>query len=84
MTSLDFSYRLASLLLISRTNRVLKIRVLTYLVLLYLTRISVPLVSSPSISFLSEALNGLLSVVILPSLRNCYASSRFKNSFFDK
>jgi hypothetical protein len=76
MTSLDFSYRtLVILPLISLTNLDLKMRMPPYLTGSYYSKLNTFLPIKLSISYLSDALNGISGIVILPYLRN------FRKSF---
>jgi hypothetical protein len=76
MTNLDFSYKtLVTLFLISLTNLNLKIRMLPYLTGSYYSKLNMSLSIKLSISCLSDALNGIPRIVILPYFRN------FRESF---
>jgi hypothetical protein len=76
MTSLDFSYRaLVVLSLISLINLDLKIRMSPYLIRSYCSKLNTSLSIKLSISYLSDALNGALKVVILSYFRNFRESS---------
>jgi hypothetical protein len=71
MTSLDFSYEtLITLLLIFLTNLDLKMRISSYLIRSYCSKLNTFLSIRLSISYLSDALNGVPGVIILPYLRN--------------
>jgi hypothetical protein len=85
MTSLDFSYRalvadfsygaLVALPLISLTNLDLKIRMPPCLIGSYCSKLNTSLPIRLSISCLSDALNGVPEIVILPYFRNFRESS---------
>jgi hypothetical protein len=76
MTSLDFSYKaLVALPLISLINLNLKIRMPPYLIGSYCSKLNMFLLIRLSISYLSDVLNGIPGIVILPYLRN------FRKSF---
>jgi hypothetical protein len=76
MTSLDFSYKtLIALSLISLTNLNLKMRIPSYLIRLYCSKLNTFLPIKLSISYLSDALNGALKIIILPCLRNSRENS---------
>jgi hypothetical protein len=76
MTSLDFSYEvLIVLLLISLINLNLKIRMSPCLTESYYSKLNTFLPIRLSISYLSDTLNGVLKIVILPYFRNFKKSS---------
>jgi hypothetical protein len=76
MTSLDFSYKtLIVLPLISLINLDLKIRMPPYLIGSYYSKLNTFLSIKLSISYLSDVLNGIFRVMILPYLRNSKKSS---------
>jgi hypothetical protein len=71
MTSLDFSYKMLVVLpLISLTNLDLKMRIPPYLTGSYCSKLNTFLPIRLSISYLSDALNDISGIVILPYLRN--------------
>jgi hypothetical protein len=71
MISLDFSYEtLVILPLISLTNLDLKMRMPPYLIGSYYLKLNTFLPIKLSISCLSDALNDIPGVIILPYLRN--------------
>ena len=76
MTSLNFSYKeLVALPLIFLTNLDLKMRMPPYLIGSYYSKLNTSLPIRLSISYLSDASNGTLKIVILPYLRNSKKSS---------
>jgi hypothetical protein len=76
MTSLDFSYRtLVALPLISLINLDLKIRVLPCLTGSYYSKLNTFLPIRLSIFYLSNILNGVPGIIILPYFRNSRKSS---------
>jgi hypothetical protein len=76
MTSLNFSYKtLITLLLIFLINLDLKMRMPPYLIRSYYSKLNTFLSIRLSISYLSDVLNGILRVIILPYLRNSRKNS---------
>jgi hypothetical protein len=76
MTSLDFSYEtLITLPLISLINLDLKMRMPPYLTESYYSKLNTSLLIRLSISYLSDTLNGISRVIILPYLRNSRENS---------
>jgi hypothetical protein len=76
MTNLDFSYEtLVALFLIFLTNLDLKMRMPPCLTKSYYSKLNTFLSIRLSISYLSDALNDALRVIILPYLRNFRKSS---------
>jgi hypothetical protein len=76
MISLDFSYKtLITLLLIFLTNLDLKMRMPPYLIESYYSKLNMSLSIKLSIFYLSDALNGIPKIVILPYLRNSRKNS---------
>jgi hypothetical protein len=76
MISLDFSYEtLVALPLISLINLDLKIRMPPCLTGSYCSKLNTSLLIKLSIFYLSDALNGILRVMILPYFRNFRKSS---------
>jgi hypothetical protein len=76
MTSFDFSYEtLITLLLIFLTNLDLKIRISPYLIRSYYSKLNTFLSIRLSISYLSDALNGISKIMILFYFRNFKESS---------
>ena len=76
MTSFDFSYEtLVALPLISLINLDLKMRMSPCLTRSYYSKLNTSLPIRLSISYLSDASNGTLKIVILPYLRNSKKSS---------
>jgi hypothetical protein len=71
MTSFDFSYEtLVTLLLIFLINLDLKMRMPPYLIRSYYSKLNTSLSIRLSIFYLSDALNGIFRVMILPYLHN--------------
>jgi hypothetical protein len=76
MTSLDFSYEtLVILPLIFLINLDLKMRISSYLIGSYCSKLNTSLPIKLSIFYLSDALNDIPEVMILPYLRNFKESS---------
>jgi hypothetical protein len=76
MTSLDFSYKaLVALPLIFLTNLDLKMRMPPYLTGSYYSKLNTSLPIRLSISYLSDALNGIPEIIILSYFRNSRESS---------
>jgi hypothetical protein len=76
MTSLDFSYKILVILpLIFLINLDLKIRISPYLIGSYYSKLNTSLSIKLSIFYLSDILNGVFKVVILPYFRNSRENS---------